>query len=1050
MRTPSFARSLVLAFAVVAAFAIPSTARAQVGKITGTATDAESGTPIEGVQVFLQGTGLGTVTNANGRYFLINVPPGTYTVVARRLGYQEQRFTNVSVLIDVTREVNLRLRSSSATLAAVQVTEQQTPLITPGMTGSSDAISSSELTNLPVNDIRSALALQAGFLAAPDNTDILSYTDVRRALTPVHIRGGRSTETLTMIDGIPVNNFLFGGPALDISTDAVQQIDYVRGGFEPQYGNALSGIINIAVKEGTTDLRGSVEARSSGAGGLVGSDYDELRNFLQVQGFVSGSVPATADRLRYLVAGRQRSGAQRVLEFDDQVYNPRADERDVNQNFQSVYDLFPGFRAFGFDNQRDVIAKASFYFTPQSKVNVTVIDYDRQTLPFAFDWQQTGFDSFAQCVRLYPDLVENCSAIYNDGRTINTIDDLQDTENENWYVRQASTRQTRQLYVGQVRHTQGRLGFSGAVGQFTQARETCTFASAICQGRRLGYTYINGPFVYTGGRSRNDQVPLFGTEEIAGGDEIETRVARADVTWQATDHHNLQGGVFTQQHEVAFSEWRDVGLNRAVLQESQFSAKPWDAAVYFQDRIEYDFLTIKLGARFDYGRAPGRGWANPQDPTNGTTAREVCEDPQRFGLPANRFTFVNDQGTPDPSDDVTLDGLASCSALGRDTVMLFARDIAAGDDFREAPSRSSFSPRIGVSFPLTERSTLFFNFGRFAQNPSMYDLYRGTGIGVRNAEGELIEGTPAAINIQQQSGRQALIGNPQLATEIANSFEIGYAVEFRRNYSVRVTAFNKDQTGLAGIAPGGIRPDGSRVADVGATYSNQQQPSYRVLVNTDYQTARGVELQIRRRLSNFWAFDVNYSLSRVVTNADPPELEAQKLEEGLPAVTQIRASVDQPHVFNAILRYQADAQAPPIRWVGRYLRHSAATMTLRTASGLPYTPINDFAGTSPQERNSGTGPATLFIDLYGSKDWPVGNVRVGTFVNVTNLLNRRNCITVYGTTGQCESGGFALGRLEKRRIGAGLGTTGTFSQAFDRPDYLYPPRAISGGLRLTF
>ena len=1040
-----FARGLFAA--ALAACALPAAARAQAGRVSGSVVDAQTGQPLEGVSVFLAGTGRGAMTRANGRYIIINVPPGNYTVSARRLGYQESQVRNVNVLIDVTREVDFRLAPSSATLATVRIEEARQPLVTPGLTGTADAVTTEQLAALPVTDIRSALTLQSGFQAIDDNTDVLSYAEGRRALQPVRVRGGRPTETITFVDGIPVNNFLFGGPALDFATDAVQQVDFVRGGFEPQYGNALSGIINIAVKEGTPDLRGKVEVQSTAVGAALGSRYDDLRNGSLVQGYLSGAIPGTNDKLRYLAAGRTSGAAARVLRFDDKVYNPLADERDENQNFQSLYDLFPGYRAFGFAQERDALAKVSYYFTPTAKLNFTAVDMSVQSQPYSFDWIQTGFDAYAQCTSLYPTLNETCSSLYNNGRDIRTLRDLEGTDNENWYVRQSSTQQHRKLYAAQYNQTAGRVAFSAALGRFDQERNTCTFVSAVCQGTRIAYTYINGPFVATGERSRNANVTLFGSEKLTGFDKIGTNVARADVQWQATDHHNFQAGVFSQFHDVEFLEAKDIGLNRAVLDTSTFAAKPWDAAMYLQDRIEFDFLTVKLGARFDYGLAKGQFFRNPRDPTNGTTASDVCNNPTNFGLPAGYFQ------TKLPGDTTTLRGLAACSNDA--ALMASARDTAALDDFGPAPKRKQFSPRIGIQFPLTERSAVFFNFGRYAQNPALYDLYRGTGVGTfgTNDAGERVtfEGTRRAVRLVTQSGSQVpLLGNPQLETEISTAYEIGYAVEFLRNYALRMVAYNKDQTGLTGIRAGGLREDESRVSDVAATYG-AQQPEYFILVNTDFQVARGVELQLRRGLSNFWSFELNYAFSHVTTNADPPEQEAQKRAEGdPPVVSRIRASIDQPHALRGQLRFEAGDRTPGIRWVGRYLRNTAITTTMRLESGLPYTPQNDFRGDLRQERNSGTSPTIFNVDLYGARDWLVGNVRLGTFVRVTNLFNRQNCVQVFASTGQCFSGSFTVGRLENGRIGAGLSSTATYSQALDRADYRSAPRSIYGGVRLSF
>ena len=108
-------RVLGLVLGLVAFAVTPRVIDAQTGKIAGVVTDQSTGQPVEGAQVFLQGTGYGTVTNATGRYFLISVPPGTYTVTAKRIGYAQQDRPNVQVQIDVTRELNFALAKGQST-----------------------------------------------------------------------------------------------------------------------------------------------------------------------------------------------------------------------------------------------------------------------------------------------------------------------------------------------------------------------------------------------------------------------------------------------------------------------------------------------------------------------------------------------------------------------------------------------------------------------------------------------------------------------------------------------------------------------------------------------------------------------------------------------------------------------------------------------------------------------------------------------------------------------------------------------------------------------
>ena len=82
--------SLTRASAVLAAallFAAPSLNAQQTGTVTGRVTDAQGGAPIASVQIYIEGLNLGALTQQNGRYLLVNVPAGTHTVTAARIGY---------------------------------------------------------------------------------------------------------------------------------------------------------------------------------------------------------------------------------------------------------------------------------------------------------------------------------------------------------------------------------------------------------------------------------------------------------------------------------------------------------------------------------------------------------------------------------------------------------------------------------------------------------------------------------------------------------------------------------------------------------------------------------------------------------------------------------------------------------------------------------------------------------------------------------------------------------------------------------------------------
>jgi len=1033
---------LLAGFAVLALCVVfAGTAEAQTGKLTGIVTDAQSGAPLEGAQVILEGTGISALTGSNGRFFIVNVPPGTYAVLVRRIGYTSARFTNVLVQIDVTRAIDADLAPTGAVgVEEIVVTAEEVPLIAPGVTGSGSNLRAEEIAALPVTNIAGVLSLQQGFLQVPQNTDIVSFTDSRRnPATPVRIRGGRGGETLSLIDGFPINNFVFGGPAFDITREAVEQIDFQRGGFEPQYGNALSGIINIATREGGTSLAGAVSWTTSSVGGALGSRPDELRQYDQLEGYVSGPIPGTANKARFMVSGRTQDGKDGVFEFDDDVL-----DFDALQNTAATNDLNTGWRAFGYDHQYDLLGKLTYYLQPTLKVSVNAITYRRQRLPYDFDYLLTYGDPLAS--EAITSLTDTLRVGTGAGNTGNRV--YRDVVQGSIWVK-------RDFVSGKWDHVLGRWSYTVGASYFDQQRETCNFFQGVCLGDRFADINFNGRFVAPG----ISLGPTQGTDEFFGGERLKTVAGRADISGQVTDHHQLQFGAFYQRHDLEFREIRNLGINDVIVVPSGYQATPWDGALYLQDRIEYDFITIKLGARFDFGRAGGLFFANPRDPTNGTRADDVCNGTVFASQP---FTYTDPSGGSHT-------GFDACTAErifeGTSTLLDSAARVAQQDDFVESSRRTQFSPRIGVSFPLSERSQVFFNFGRYSQNPLYNNLYTNTGIGtlagpdegvcdadaVKVLPGSTTPSTECHPIIAPSTGQSSFIGNPNLLIEKTTSYEVGFATELGRDYALQVTLFNKDQYGLSGVAVGGVDAEGNQVFDPGTTYDNTALPGYSVLLNRDFATVRGVEIAIRKRLSNFWSFNINYAYSQATTNAAPPDREFQsQIEEGDPAALgEIRSEIDQPHVFNASVIFRVGQEEPTsMAWLNRILSNAAASVTFRAASGLPYTPTLSFTGFGDDqlERNSGRAPGTAVLDAQLSKDFALSGVRMGAFVRATNLLNSQGCVQVFATTGRCDVGSIDQSRARQGNT-VGENSPTTF---YDRPQFFQAGRSILAGARVSF
>ncbi len=252
------------------------------GKITGVVTDKTSGAPLPGANVVVEGTTLGAAAGTDGSFIIVNVPPGTYSVIASMIGYQRMVVANVRVSADLTTKVDFALQETTITMQELVVVAER-PFIQKDVTSTIAVVDQERIDALPVQSFTEVVAQQAGVIA--------------RGST-LHIRGGRGNEVGFLVDGMYVEDPLFGGLGTRVNNDAIKELTLLSGTFSAEYGDALSGIVNIVTREGTQSLSASLETRTSQFGVEPYHDYGEWRT----NGFVSGPVTRW---LTYFVSGEQ-------------------------------------------------------------------------------------------------------------------------------------------------------------------------------------------------------------------------------------------------------------------------------------------------------------------------------------------------------------------------------------------------------------------------------------------------------------------------------------------------------------------------------------------------------------------------------------------------------------------------------------------------------------------------------------------------------------------------------------------------------------------------
>ncbi|MBI4810652.1 MAG: carboxypeptidase-like regulatory domain-containing protein, partial [Ignavibacteriales bacterium] len=132
------------------------------GKIIGRVTDAMSGDPIIGVNVLVVGTTRGATTDIDGKYTIIGIPIGSYTIRASQVGYAAYEIKDVKVGADETTPLNFKLTSSEVQLQGVVVTADQ-QLVNSLTTSSTQTVSEKSIQSIPNGkSVEDVLKLQAG------------------------------------------------------------------------------------------------------------------------------------------------------------------------------------------------------------------------------------------------------------------------------------------------------------------------------------------------------------------------------------------------------------------------------------------------------------------------------------------------------------------------------------------------------------------------------------------------------------------------------------------------------------------------------------------------------------------------------------------------------------------------------------------------------------------------------------------------------------------------------------------------------------------------
>lgn len=334
-------KSKVFSFWLMMLLTASLTMGGTTGKLAGRVVDKQTGEPLIGANIIIKSLSqnIGASTDAEGYYYIINLPPGSYDVAISYIGYSmlEKR---VSIKVDQTTTLDVQLSSTELLTGEVIVTGEKT-VVQRDQNATIQRTSAEELAVMPVNTISGVLQLHTGVV----NTGTL------------HIRGGRAGEVGYYIDGYRVEDPLFNSAVADINNQAIQEMELLSGTFNAEYGNALSGVVNIVTKDNTDKYKGNISYKRTKLG--IEEESNNL-NERYIEGTFSGPV-WKGSPLGFMVSGKK---------IDAESYYYSGNSQLTPTGNESIE--FSKVKPFGFNDMFSLVGKLTWI--PFNSAKITLLN----------------------------------------------------------------------------------------------------------------------------------------------------------------------------------------------------------------------------------------------------------------------------------------------------------------------------------------------------------------------------------------------------------------------------------------------------------------------------------------------------------------------------------------------------------------------------------------------------------------------------------------------------------------------------------------------------
>ncbi len=906
---------------------------ANVGKIVGRITDLESGEPLVGANVLIEGTYQGSTTDELGDYAIINVYPGSYTITISYIGYEIISQVGIKVNADKTTHIDKALRKEVIQGTVVTVVAE-TPLIDKSNTASKHVVVSEIFDKQPIQTIRDVLETQAGIF---QNT----------------FRGDSRVQSVFMMNDISVNSGLFSDNFNGFNLTALQEISIMTGGYSAEYGEARAAVVNVVEKMTTQGIHGTVLTTVRPAGkyhfgrNLYSRDNFDITGFGINYWTEQSDNPISAyyqqDPQELLTMWEAQSTPDPVLgnytkrdewSYETKLYGsffkginfllsgrkkngvgifPQSIPYNTEQNIQGYIDfnIFKKFqiRIGGFTGEHETAitggvsrySNAADYLIASNNSNFDTWEGSEEHRHLGATivggpYDQNKYNPMGVIYDHFPEL-RNWNQLYLK---------LTLFLNQNSFLK---------LNISQLSDNMDRSDRYDAVPDSLWSRRDDTFLM-VTNFRDQGYYHA-----WDKSKSKVQQI-------------------RLDYTNQFTKFQQIKFGFGWKNFDIDFEHFMasHEGGGRWNL-NNVYQGKPYEGNFYLQNLAEYPGIILNSGFRVDFFNQNREASANMFDPTASQTTTPGHDPFKPMGFP----------GEPETQ-----------------------------------PTKLQFkiSPRLGLSHPISDNALLHFSYGHFYQRPSWSKMLGFPFVNYTTDMSTTLD--PFADQITYMEEWQGFYGNPKLGYERSIQYELGLDLVYQNKIKFDFTGYYKDSDQEASVMTGLY----------GKEYTATKAW---MVSNGGYSDTRGVEATLETRLDKKInagiTYDIYWSLSGEVgySRLNEPGSEYIDLPIGLSMDKRVWSGYEK---VKGWISFDLDHGTGPTVFGIRPLSDLHAYTYFWWRSGTPYTyhPPGDLS-TRPNNKKWFN---IYQFNVRVSKGTTLGKIRVEYSMDIRNIFDSKFLRLLYG------------------------------------------------------